>query len=239
MVATRALLCALMCASAPLGASARADEPAAPAAPVVLASASLPGGPGMGGTLGGTPTTSTSVPESSALRPGRGPHKFGLQLDGGAPDGAAASLLYRPLKFLRLNGGLLYNYAGYGVRGGVTILPYFPIAPSLTLEAGHYFDSNVASSLGRFTTVSDSVRPLLQQVGYTFVNAQVGLELGHPDWFVFFVRGGLSRVWLSVHGAEAAAQQLASGGLTVSHMADPSLRLAIPDVKVGFILYFY
>ncbi|HEX7622014.1 MAG TPA: hypothetical protein VF400_00475, partial [Anaeromyxobacteraceae bacterium] len=212
-------------------------EPAAPPAPVVLASASLPGGPGMGGVLGGAPTT--SVPDASALRPGRGPHKFGLQLDGGVPDGAAASLLYRPLKFVRLGGGLLYNYAGYGVRGGVTILPYFPIAPSLTLEVGHYFDSNVASGIGRFTTVSDNVRPLLQRVGYTFVNAQVGLELGHPDWFVFFVRGGLSRVWLSVHGAEAAAQQLASGSLTVSHMDDPSLRLAIPDVKVGFILYFY
>jgi len=240
MVVTRALVCALMCASALVGASAHADATAAPAAtaaPVVLASASLPGGPGVGGALGGSPTT--AVPEPSGLRPGRGPHKFGLQLDGGVPDGAAASLLYRPLKFLRLNGGLLYNYAGYGVRGGVTILPYFPIAPSLTLEAGHYFDSNVASSLSRFTTVSDSVRPLLQQVGYTFVNAQVGLEVGHPDWFVFFVRGGLSRVWLSVHGAEAAAQQLGSGSLTVSHMADPSLRLAIPDVKVGLILYFY
>ena len=239
MVRTRPLLCALMCASALLGTSARADAPAAPAATaarVVLASAALPGGPGMGGGLGGSPTT---LPETAMLRAGRGPHKFGLQLDGGVPDGAAASLLYRPLKFLRLGGGLLYNYAGYGVRGGVTILPYFPIAPSLTLEAGHYFDSNVASSVGRFTTVSDSVRPLLQQVGYTFVNAQVGLELGHPDWFVFFVRGGLSRVWLSVHGAEAAAQQLTSGGLTVSHMADPSLRLAIPDVKVGFILYFH
>jgi hypothetical protein len=191
----------------------------------------------VGGAAVGSPTT--AIPDLSGLRPTRGPHKWGLQLDGGVPDGAAASLLYRPLKFLRVHGGLLYNYAGYGARAGVTILPYFPIAPSLTLEAGHYFDSNVANSLSRFTSVSDSVRPLLQQIGYTFVNAQVGLEIGHPDWFVFFVRGGLSRVWTSVHGAEAAAQQIGSGDVTVSHMSDPTLRLAIPDVKLGLVLYFY
>ena len=236
MVRTRPLLCALMSASALLGASARADASATPAAPIVLASTSLPGGPGLGGALGGSPTT--AVPATPTLRAGRGPHMLGLQLDGGLPDGAGVSLLYRPLKFLRLNGGMLYNSVGYGVRGGVTILPYFAFAPSLSLEAGHYFEASALARISQYTTVSDDLRPLLSRVGYTFVNAQVGFEIGHPDWFVFFIRAGLSRVWLSVHDAQQAAQST-SGDVRITHLDDPSIRLGIPDVKLGFILYFY
>jgi hypothetical protein len=237
MVATRALLCALMSASVPLGAPPRAGEPPAPPAPIVLASAPLPGGPGVGGALGGSPTT--SVPEASGLRASRRPHLLGLQIDSAVPDGAGVSLLYRPLKFLRLNGGMLYNTIGYGVRGGVTILPYFGLAPSLTLEAGHYFESSALSRVSQYATVSDDLRPLLSKIGYTFVNAQVGFEIGHPDWFVFFIRGGLSRVWLSVHDAQQAAQSSSTGGVRITHLDDPSVRLGIPNVKLGFILYFY
>jgi hypothetical protein len=165
-------------------------------------------------------------------------HVLGLSLDAGVPDGAGISLHYRPWRLLRVGGGLLYNYVGYGVRGEVSILPQWVVAPALTLEAGHYFDANLNSRVSQYTTVSDSVAPLLERVGYTFANAQVGLEIGHPNWFVFFVRVGVGRTWLDVHGAQAAAQRQTGGDVRVTSMNDPTVRVGNPNAKLGFLFYF-
>jgi hypothetical protein len=173
------------------------------------------------------------VPPSAAPR-GRSHHVLGLSLDAGLPDGASATVLYRPWKYVRFGGGMLYNYVGYGVLGSASVVPYFPIAPSLTLEVGHFFDANANARFPRF---DDNLKPLLQRVGYTFVNAQLGLELGHPNWFVFFVRGGLSRVWLSSSDADKVAVTTSNGSKLT--FQDPSVRLGIPNVKAGFMLFFY
>jgi hypothetical protein len=170
---------------------------------------------------------------------GRRKHVLGLQIDAGAPDIAGVSVLYRPWKALRFSGGMLYDYVGYGVRGGVSVQPYFPIAPSLTLEAGHYFDADAYSKLSQRFTIDDKLKPFLQKFGYTFVNAQVGLELGHPDWFVFFVRAGLSRVWMTAQNANAAKDLLKSSQLETTFIGDPNGRFGIPNAKVGFMLFFY
>jgi hypothetical protein len=188
----------------------------------------------------GTTQIPTSVAPSAGARSVRGYRAFGLSLDVGVPNGASATLLYRPLKFLRLGGGLLYNYIGYGALASVSIQPHYWIAPSLSFEGGHYFDSNAVDKVARFTTVDDSLRPLLESVGYTFVNAQVGLELGAPSTFVFFIRGGLSRVWLSVNNANQAAQASSgNGGTRIAYTDNPSVRLGIPSVKAGFMFYVY
>jgi hypothetical protein len=182
-----------------------------------------------------TPTASPAA-EAPAAR-GRTHHVLGLSIDAGVPDGASATVLYRPWKYLRFGGGMLYNYVGYGVMGSVSVLPYFPVAPSLTLEAGHFFDANATSRVSQFTHVDDNLKPLLERVGYTFVNAQVGLELGHPNWFVFFVRAGLSRVWLS--SSDAARVVVTNSDGTRVTFADPSARLGIPTAKAGLMFFFY
>jgi hypothetical protein len=185
------------------------------------------------------PDAASSAAASAPV--GRRHDILGLQLDVGVPDIGGVSLLYRPLKWMRFEGGMLYSYAGYGVRGGVSVLPYFPIAPSLTLEAGHYFDANYAM-LSKYVTVKDDLQPLLEKVGYTFVNAQVGLELGHPNAFVFFVRAGVSKVWMSVHNAKAAvkaSQSSSPGDTQFTDIADPNVRFGIPNVKLGFMIYFW
>jgi hypothetical protein len=189
-----------------------------------------------------TPGPSASAPRSGEFAPpspsrGRTHHILGFSLDAGVPDGASATVLYRPWKYVRFGGGMLYNYVGYGVMGSVSVLPYFPVAPSLTLEAGHYFDANAASRISHFTHVDDNLKPLLERVGYTFVNAQLGIELGHPNWFVFFVRGGLSRVWLS--SSDAANVVVTTSAGTRVTFADPSARLGIPTAKVGLMFFFY
>jgi hypothetical protein len=218
--------------------AASADEATAaprPAAPLLAVASAAPFVP-----LPPPPSGMTAVPASAPARTSRGYRMLGLSLDAGLPNGASATLLYRPLKFLRLGGGFLYNYIGYGALASVSIQPHYWIAPSLSLEAGHYFDSNALDKVARFTSVSDNVRPLLEQVGYTFVNAQVGLELGAPSTFVFFVRGGLSRVWLGINNAQAAVQASSgTSGTQLSYVANPSVRLGIPCVKAGFMFYFY
>ena len=226
MAHIRTRIRAAACIACLVASGARADELAAASSDGALSA--IPG------------PVAPMPPPSSAFVTSRRKHVLGLQLDAGVPDGASATVVYRPLGFVRLGGGLLYNSAGYGVHGGVTVAPYFPIAPSLSLDVGHYFNSNAANRVSQFTAVSDGVRVLLQDVGYTFVEASVGLEFGHPDWFVFFVRGGLSRAWASVNNANAAAQQLTSGSSTrVTSMTTPYVEINTPEVKAGFIFFVY
>jgi len=189
-------------------------------------------------TVPAASTPSASSPASPA--PTDAPkriHHLGVELDAGVPDGAGLSVLYRPWKFARVELGMLYNYVGFGIRGGVSVVVPYYIAPSLTFEAGHYFDGNAS---GKFSGVPDDVKPMLEQVGYTFISGQLGLEMGHPNWFVFFVRAGISRLWLTVHNVEkAAASKANSSDFTVKSANDLSVRLGIPNAKVGFMVYFY
>ena len=174
------------------------------------------------------------APPLSGAPRGRRHHVLGISLDAGVPDGASATVLYRPWRYVRFGGGLLYNYVGFGALGSVSVLPYFPVAPSLTLEVGHFFKANATARVSQFATVEDNLKPLLHNVGYTFVNAHLGLEFGHPNWFVFFVRGGLSRVWLSSGDAVVTN----SDGVRMS-FTDPNARLGIPTAKAGFMFFFY
>jgi hypothetical protein len=228
--------------AAPVAAAPVAAPPiaAAPVAPVIAVTAppahKLSPPPPPPAVADATPSPSG---DGARPRPGRSHHILGLAIDGGVPDGASATVLYRPWKFLRFGGGLLYNYIGYGVRGGVSVLPYFPIAPSLTLEAGHYFEANANARIAQFGKVPQELQPLLDRVSYTFANAQLGLEVGHPDWFVFYVRAGLSRVWFTPHGMDQVAASQASSGNTRVTVQDPNVRLGIPNVKAGFMIFFY
>src|SRR3989442_4804519 len=65
----------------------------------------------------------------------------GVMADVGLPDGAGASLVVRPMKWLRVTGGGTYNMISSGVRAGASLLP-FGWGPSLSVEGGHYFDGD-------------------------------------------------------------------------------------------------
>jgi hypothetical protein len=179
--------------------------------------------------------------DGPAPAPARRSHRhLGLQLDGGAPDLAGAGLVYRPRSWLRVTGSALHSTAGFGARGGVTLAPAWIVAPSLTVEGGRHLEANLSSAVARFARVSPEVDPMLRRFGYTFASAQVGLEIGHPNAFVLFVRAGLSRVWTTVHGAEAAAgSALDDGDTVVTALDDPRVRLGIPSAKVGLVFYVH
>ncbi|HEX8436101.1 autotransporter outer membrane beta-barrel domain-containing protein [Archangium sp.] len=179
------------------------------------------------------------VPAAPAA-PAKRPHtRWGLLLDGGVPDGVGASLLYRPMSWLRLSGGLATNTIGVAARAGVGVAFYFPITPSLNVDVGHYFPADYGSALSKrfgMNTSDELVSLVLKDFGYDFATASVGLELGSPRYFSFFLRAGLSYVSVRVNESEALLQgTLGDEGIS----ADPiKLNFTFPSVKLGFLIYF-
>jgi hypothetical protein len=167
--------------------------------------------------------------------------RLGFSAAAGIPDGAVLNAVYRPLDFLRLSAGGSWNYFGFGLQGGAGVAPFhWPIDPTFNLEVGHYFDSDMTWVADQRAGVPTELRPLLERVGYNYVNAQVGLEIGSSRRFVFFVRAGLSYFWTTIHGVSQVTNTYAttSGTQTATvRIADPELRATLPSVKVGFLFY--
>src|SRR5262245_38975876 len=109
----------------------------------------------------------------------------GLMVDAGVPDGANASLVFRPWSFLRLHAGGGTNLIAPGVRGGASLMLG---SLSATAEAGHYFSGD-ANGLARNVTGNMAIDvPALREVGYDYVNLSLGMEFG-PSWMTFFIHG--------------------------------------------------
>jgi hypothetical protein len=133
---------------------------------------------------------------------------------------------------------LATNTAGVAVRAGVGVAFYFPITPSLNLDVGHYFPADygpLAQRLG-VSTADETTALALKGIGYDFASATVGLEVGSPRHFSFFVRAGISYWSFNLTQSEALLQAaLQDEGLT----AEPvQLRFTSPSAKVGFLIYF-
>jgi len=151
---------------------------------------------------------------------------IGLGIDGGAPGGGGATLLVRPLWWLRLNAGLAYNAIGLGYRGGITLAPGdWAVTPTLNLDAGHYLSGDMT----KFVTVSDPTeRALLSKTTYTFATAQLGLEFGSQRRFSFYLRGGITYVFSTLSGADITA-------IAAAHNGDPNNTFTVGDAKVSAI----
>lgn len=183
-----------------------------------------------------TPTSSATataapVPEKSE----DGPPLLGLMLDAGFPGGLGASLLVRPLWFARFHAGLSHNLLGPGLRAGATLVPFhFPVVPTLTGEYGHAFQSDASGLVGRFARLDDAEKTILRKVGYDYLSAALGIEIGSQRSFAWFFRVGLARVWTRAHDVNAALQQT-NPSLTSS---DPKVRVTVPTLSSGVYLFF-
>jgi hypothetical protein len=169
---------------------------------------------------------------ASAFYPGT---HLGLQLDAGVPSGAAVSLVGRPWKFLRLDAGLGYNAVAYGIKGGVTLVPFhWWLTPTLGFGAGHYAPADAS----RFASGSSAAaRQILSRVGYDYLSADLGLEIGGQDRFVFFLRAGLANLYPTVKDVNGAMQ--AANPSVRMTAADPTIRARIPTVRLGFLVYLF
>ena len=164
---------------------------------------------------------------------------LGFQIDAGAPGLGGVTVLFRPWWWMRFNAGLAYDYVGYGVRGGVSFVPWhFVITPSLNLDYGHYLSGDAS----RFSSnAGPAERDLLKNATYDFATAQIGLELGSQRWFSFYVRGGFAYVTASAKGTQlsALANEKSNDPSLQFSMADASARAVIPCASLGFLFYVY
>lgn len=109
-----------------------------------------------------------------------------LALDAGLPGGLAAGLQLEPWRPLRLSLAALHNVMGFGVRGGVEVLP-FPRAPLhalIGLEAGHHFDGEARRLIKNGP----------ERLSYTFLTGLLGVEavIGRV---VLHAAAGVSGLW--------------------------------------------
>ncbi|WP_426752806.1 hypothetical protein [Myxococcus sp. Y35] len=204
-------------------------EPASPA-PTTKASPRVPGL-----DVAASPTPPTHPAEVHDLT---SPLPWlGLMLDVGVPEGAGASLAFRPLRMLRLHGGLVHNGIALGARAGVSFIPWQGfVRPTLTAEAGRLPEQNARATVERFVGALGPAGLLLERVGYDFANAHLGLEVGSPRRFSFFLRGGLSYVRADVHGVQPWSEAR-NADVTVERITTPRVSGTLPTIKLGFLLY--
>ncbi len=162
-------------------------------------------------------------------------HELGVMLDAGIPDGANASVVYRPWKFLRLAAGGGTNLIAPGVRGGVSLI--FPGGFSASAEYGHYFDGDANGIWRSISGHPDADVPSLHKVGYDYANLHGGLEFG-PRWMNFYIHAGMSHISGQVHDLGATLTKAASGDGTVTFMTDPTVSVWSVSARLGIVVYF-
>jgi len=179
------------------------------------------------------PLAGAAAADGDVVRTGRpvdGVRRFGVQVEAGVPDGATASLAIRPVRAVRIRAGAAYNGISVGETAGVTLVPLgWWCSPTLSVDAGHYPEGD-ANPLAREVTRDPTyASPMLDHVGYDYLDAHVGLELGRR-WATFYVHAGMSLATGRIHGLSDP-----DGGITFTD--DPRATVWAPSVKVGLIVY--
>lgn len=166
--------------------------------------------------------------------------KVGVMVDAGLPDGMNASLVLRPTPRIRAHGGISYNGFAPGVRAGVSLAAFpFWITPTITAEAGRYFQGNANPLLQMVSGDSEIDEPLLRDIGYDYANAHIGLEFGYSG-MTFYVHAGMSVIQTKLRnvGDSLALVFDDEEGPSVEIRSDPFLRIIAPSGRTGFVYYF-
>lgn len=175
-------------------------------------------------SVGATPT--------SVVRP-----RFGVMTDVGLPDGMTAAFVVRPIRALRAHAGVSHNMISLGGRVGLSWVPLdWWASPTLSMEYGHYTEGN-ANPLVRMATGDNTFSSaVLDRIGYDYVNAHVGLELGRK-WFTFYVHAGMSHIEGTVRNLSSETMTGSEGTTTVTFSSDPDVRLWSVSARLGFVVY--
>jgi hypothetical protein len=197
-------------------------------ADVPAADMASPGAPGQAPVV-----APESKPHSSWYSLYDGNH-LGLLLDAGVPTGAGLSAMFRPWSFVRFEGGVNYDYLSFGLRGGLTLIPFeFVVTPTVHVEGGHFFEGDAS----RFVD-DPGVKILLSHVPENYLSASLGLEFGSQQRSVFFIRAGMS--WIFTEASNVAASiNTTTGNSTIKSAANMPILLQVPTITLGYTLFIY
>ena len=168
---------------------------------------------------------------------------FGLMADVGVPDGFIGSLAIRPWSWLRLAGGGGTNTISRGWRIGLTLLP-FAAGPTATFEYGRYTEGDANPLAKKFIGGNFDGSPLLERVGYEYMNGHLGLDFGSRR-VVFFVHGGMTLLYSRIHNVDTAVRESTgnttgtTGATKVVVGEDPKVKAFGSSVKLGLIVYIW
>lgn len=208
-------------------------ESEAPAADAATPAAA-PAAPAPAAAVAASPTA-PETPAAPPPAPARRPSQWGLLLEAGFPQGATLSASFRPVPAVRLFAGPAWNYLGFGLQGGVSLVPWhFAVTPILTLEAGHYFSEDVSFIAQSSQGVPPDLRSLMKSMGFTYGSVHAGLELGSQNGFAWTIGLGLTYVALDAKGTMTKTD---ASGTTVT-FKDPRVRGTLPSLKLGFHYWF-
>ncbi len=159
-------------------------------------------------------------------------NRYGVMTDVGVPDGANASLVVRPIRMLQLHGGVGSNGVTTGMRAGVTVVPLsWWCSPSVSLDVGRYPEGDANWIVRKVMSDPTFMSPTLERVGYDYLDAHVGLELGSKR-VTFYIHAGASRIVGNLRNLSDPAK-----GVTFSD--DPKVTLWSPSVRIGLIVYAF
>jgi hypothetical protein len=164
-----------------------------------------------------------------------GADELGVMVDAGFPDGANASLVYRPWSFLRVHAGGGTNLVSPGVRTGLSLI-WSGLSGSA--EYGHYFPGDANGLWRDISGHPDAEVPALREVGYDYANFRLGYELG-PRWLTFYLQAGMSFMTGQVKQLGPTLTTAASSeGTTVTFGSDPTISIWSVSARTGFIVSF-
>ncbi len=173
---------------------------------------------------------------ATAPSPGvEAPRRVGFAFEAGIPEGVGASVVVRPIRAVRLQFGPATNGFAMGARAGLVLSPLQTFArPTLSAHVGRFNDGDMRGLFRLQNGTAGPAATLASKVSYDFASAHLGLELGRPERFSFFVRLGATRVRARLPAMQDAARELF--GATSVSARPPLLHLTGPSAQLGFVV---
>jgi hypothetical protein len=185
------------------------------------------------------PLPSPGAPAHDADAPPTPPWKnrWGVLLDGSAPEGVGASALMQPTRWGRVYAGPAMNSLGFGLHAGATFVPLqLLVSPTLDINVSHYFKADYDKLLTQLRGQPSTAATNIRDIGYNQVTARFGLEFSPFRQLTLFGGVGLSYWYLQVNGAESFIEEATENqDITSKPLA---IHLFSPALKLGFIVFF-